>query len=60
MCECAPCRCRSWLAYPPDALTLLMMKSDGVSESSLHVLLFRVAKARAGEPAPCLTLSGNG
>jgi hypothetical protein len=46
-CKCEPCRCRSRLAWPPDALTRLLMEADRVPEFVLDDLLLRVAAARA-------------
>jgi hypothetical protein len=47
VCKCEPCRYRSGLAWPPDALTRLLMDADGVPEIVLERLLQRVAAAQA-------------
>jgi hypothetical protein len=47
MCKCEPCRYRSGLAWPPDALTRLVMDADHVPEIALERLLQRIAAAQA-------------
>lgn len=46
MCKCGPCRYRSGLAWPPDALTRLLMDADRVPEIVLERLLQRIAAAQ--------------
>jgi hypothetical protein len=43
--------CGLRLLSPPDALTRMLMKADGVTESYLDALVGSVAKARAKEAA---------
>jgi hypothetical protein len=45
-CSSKPC-CFSRLAWPPDALTRLLMNADRVPEVVLDALLQRIAAARA-------------
>jgi hypothetical protein len=47
VCKCDPCRYRSALVWPPDALTRLLMDADGVPEIVLERLLQSVAAAQA-------------
>jgi hypothetical protein len=47
MCKCEHCRYRSGLAWPPDALTRLLMDADRVPEIVLERLLRRIAAAQA-------------
>ena len=47
MCKCEPCRYRSGLNWPPDALTRLLMDADHVPEIALERLLQRIAAAHA-------------
>jgi hypothetical protein len=46
MCEGHPSRQSLRMVWPPDALTRLLMKADGVAESTLDALLQRVARTR--------------
>jgi hypothetical protein len=46
-CECDHSRFRSGLAWPPDALTRLLMDADRVPELVLERLLQRIVSARA-------------
>jgi hypothetical protein len=43
-CKLDPCRHSLQVAWPPDALTRLLMEADGVTESALDALLRRVAR----------------
>jgi hypothetical protein len=47
MGKCEPCRYESGLAWPPDALTRLLMDADHVPEIVLERLLQRIAAAQA-------------
>ena len=46
ICKTEPCCHISYIAWPPDALTRLLMDADGIQESALDALLKRVARTR--------------
>jgi hypothetical protein len=58
MCKCEPCRNRSGLAWPPDALTRLLMDADRVPDIVLERLLQRIAAAQAEDIASVVTQTG--
>jgi hypothetical protein len=47
-CKFNPCHHSLRVAWPPDALSRLLMEADGVTESALDALLKRVVQKRPG------------
>jgi hypothetical protein len=47
ICGTRPRCCENRLGWPPDSLTRLMMKADGVTEEALGVLVRRIAAVLA-------------